>query len=120
MVEAKKNSYKGKVTIEEGSSVDDNSAFTEAVDLSGNITWTSENESIAKIEDGKILGIKEGITTIRGVGEDGTTYEIEVTVIKNPITISSTYIAISLAIVLVMATILYLYYRKRSKTLENK
>ena len=90
------------------------------MDLSGNITWTSEDESVAKIEDGRILGRKEGITTIHGVRDDGTTYEIEVTVIKNPITISSTYIAMGLAIVLVFATILYLYYRKSSKKLENK
>ena len=120
LVEVENKNYKGKVTIEEGSSVDDDSAFTEEVDLSGNITWTSEDENIAKIEDGKILGIKEGITTIHGVRDDGTTYEIEVTVIKNPITISSTYIAMGLAIVLVFATILYLYYRKSSKKLENK
>ena len=120
LVETANNSYKGKVTIEEGSSVDDDRAFTEEVDLSGNITWTSEDESVAKIEDGRILGRKEGITTIHGVRDDGTTYEIEVTVIKNPITISSTYIAIGLVVIIVVATILYLYYRKRSKTLENK
>ncbi len=120
LVEVENDNYKGKVTIEEGSSVDDNSAFTEEVDLSGNITWTSEDENIAKIENGKILGIKEGITIIRGLGEDGTTYEIEVTVIKNPITISSIYIGIGIVVIIVVATILYLYYRKRSKTLENK
>ena len=120
LVEVENKNYKGKVTIEEGSSVDDDSAFTEEVDLSGNITWTSEDENIAKIEDGKILGIKEGITTIRGIGEDGTTYEIEVTVIKNPITISSTYIVMGLAIVLVFATVLYLYYKKKTKEQQNK
>ena len=39
------NSYKGKVTIEVGSSVDDEKAFEEELDLSG-VTWTVKDSTI--------------------------------------------------------------------------
>ena len=110
------NSYKGKVTIEVGSSVDDNIAFEEALDLS-NVTWTSKDESIAKIENGKIIGLKNGTIVITGVGSDGTTYEIEVTVISNPVTNSALYIGIGIALILIFSTCLYIFYRKVSTIL---
>lgn len=47
--------YKGTVTIEEGSSVDDETAFLEELNLNG-VTWKVEDESISKIENGKIIG----------------------------------------------------------------
>ena len=103
--------YKGTVTIEVGSSVDDVTAFLEKLDLSG-VTWTVKDESISKIENGKILGIKEGTTTITGVSSDGlTTYEIEVNVIKNPTTSSIMYVGIGVILILVLGTILYIVYR---------
>ena len=111
------NSYKGKVTIEVGSSVDDNIAFEEALDLS-NVTWTSKDESIAKIENGKIIGLKNGTIVITGVGSDGTTYEIEVTVISNPVTNSALYIGIGIALILIFSTCLYIFYRKVVKISE--
>ena len=104
------NSYKGKVTIEVGSSIDDIKAFEENLDLSG-VTWTVEDSSIAKIENGKIIGLKNGTTTITGVGSDGTTYEIEVTVITNPITSSAVYIGIGIILVLVLGTGIYVTYK---------
>ena len=104
------NSYKGKVTIEVGSSADDITAFEEALDLSG-VTWTVKDSSIAKIENGKITGLKNGTTTITGVGSDGTTYEIEVTVISNPITSSAVYIVIGLILVLLLGTGIYVTYK---------
>ena len=104
------NSYKGKVTIEVGSSVDDNTAFEENLDLS-NVTWTVEDPTIAKIENGKIIGLKNGTTTITGVGSDGTSYEIEVTVISNPITSSAVYIVIGLILVLLLGTGIYVTYK---------
>ena len=116
--EVENNHYKGKVTIEEGSSVDDDSAFTEEVDLNGNIVWTSEDDSISKIKDGRILGLKEGITTIKGVRDDGTTYEIEVTVIKNPETNSMIYIGFGIILILILSTVLYSIYR--IKLIVNK
>ena len=109
--EITKNNYKGTVTIEEGSSVDDYSAFIEELDLNGKFTWTSEDNSIAKIENGKILGLKEGITTIKIVKEDGTTYEIEVTVIKNPKTNSMIYVGFGIILILILSTVLYSVYR---------
>ena len=111
------NSYKGKVTIEVGSSVDDIKAFEEALDLS-NVTWTSKDESIAKIENGKIIGIKEGTVIITGVGSDGTTYEIEVTVISNPVTSSVIYIGIGIILILILGTGVYVIYR--IKNVVNK
>ena len=105
------NNYKGTVTIEEGSSVDDNTAFEEELNLDG-VNWTSNDESIARIENGKILGLKEGTTTITGVSSDGlTTYLIEVTIIKNPVTNSMIYVSIGVILILVLGTILYTVYR---------
>ena len=104
------NNYKGKVTIEVGSSVDDIKAFEEELDLS-NVTWTVKDESIAKIENGKIIGLKNGTTVITGVGSDGTTYEIEVNVISNPVTNSALYIGIGLILILVLGTGAYITYR---------
>ena len=104
------NSYKGKVTIEVGSSIDDIKAFEDNLDLSG-VTWTVKDESIAKIENGKIIGLKNGTTVITGVGSDGTSYEIEVTVISNPVTSSVLYIGIGLILILILGTGAYITYR---------
>ena len=109
--EVPKNNYKGTVTIEEGGSVDNITAFEEELDLNG-VTWTSNDENIARIENGKILGIKEGTTTITGVSSDGlTTYEIAVNVIKNPVTNSMIYVGIGIILILVLGTALYTVYR---------
>ena len=62
--EVNANSHRGVITIEEGSSEDVNIAFREELDLS-KVTWTSEDESIAIIENGKIRGLKEGQTIIQ-------------------------------------------------------
>ncbi len=107
------NSYKGKVTIEVGSSIEDIKAFEEELDLSG-VTWTVKDESIAKIENGKIIGLKNGTTVITGVGSDGTSYEIEVTVISNPVTSSVLYIGIGLILILVLGTGAFITYRIKS------
>ena len=110
------NSYKGKVTIEVGSSVDDVTAFEEELDLSG-VIWTVKDSTIAKIENGKIIGLKNGTTVITGVGSDGTSYEIEVTVISNPVTMSSLYIIIGLILIVILGTFGFLYYKKKYKDL---
>ena len=111
LVDAVENNYKGAATIESEESININDAFEEEVDLS-NVTWTSEDDSIARIENGKILGLKEGRTKITGVSSDGlTSYEIDVTVIKNPVTNSMTYIGIGLILILVLGTALFTVYR---------
>ena len=107
------NTYKGKVTIEVGSSIDDIKAFEDNLDLSG-VTWTVKDESIAKIENGKIIGLKNGTTVITGVGSDGTSYEIEVTVISNPVTSSVLYIGIGIILILILGTGAYITYRIRN------
>ena len=107
------NSYKGKVTIEVGSSIDDIKAFEEELNLSG-VTWTVKDESIARIDNGKIIGLKNGTTVITGVGNDGTSYEIEVTVLSNPVTSSVLYIGIGLILILVLGTGVYIFYRVKS------
>ena len=111
--------YKGTVTIEEGSSVDDNSAFDVELNLDG-VTWTSEDESIARIENGKILGLKEGTTIITGVSNDGlTNYLIEVNVIKNPVTNSMIYVGMGVILILVLGTALYTVYRIKTIVKED-
>ena len=117
--ELEKNNYKGTVTIEEGSSVDDVTAFEENLNLDG-VTWTSYDEAIARIENGKILGLKEGTTTITGVSSDGlTTYEIVVNVIKNPVTNSMIYVGIGVILILVLGTALYTVYRIKTIVKED-
>ena len=96
-----------------------NNAFESNTELSSNITWTSKDESIAKIENGKILGLKEGTTTITGLSSDSLiTYEIEVNVINNPVTNSSIYIGVGLVLILILGTALYTVYR--IKVIVNK
>ena len=112
------NSYKGKVTIEVGSSVDDITAFEEALDLNG-VTWTVNDSSIAKIENGKIIGLKNGTTVITGVDANGNTYEIEVTVISNPVTNSALYIGIGLILILILGTGVYITYRIKNVVKNN-
>ena len=112
------NGYKGKVTIEVGSSIDDIKAFEEALNLSG-VTWTVRDESIAKIENGKIIGLKNGTTVITGVGSNGTSYEIEVTVISNPVTSSVLYIGIGLILILILGTGAYITYRIKRVVKDN-
>ena len=112
------NSYKGKVTIEVGSSIDDIKAFEDNLDLSG-VTWTVKDESIVKIENGKIIGLKNGTTVITGVGSDGTSYEIEVTVISNPVTNSAVYIGIGLILILILGTSVYVTYRIKDVVNKN-
>ena len=112
--EAKTNNYEGVITIEEGSNSDIPPAFQEDVPLDIDITWTSDDESISKIEDNKILGLKEGQTIIRGVSSDGlTNYLIRVTVIKNPVTMSNIYLVMGITLILGLATITYGVYRKK-------
>ena len=103
--------YKGAITIEQGSSSPIEDAF-DNVDLNNNITWTSKDESISIIDINDMLGLKEGTTTITGVSSDGLSeYEIEVTVIRNPVTNSMVYIGIGLILILILGTSLYAVYR---------
>ncbi len=109
--------YEGVITTEEGSSSNTENAF-DNVTIPNDVTWTSQDDSIARIENGKILGLKEGTTTITGVSSDGlTTYEIKVTVIKNPITMSSIYIVIGMLLILILGTTIVLYYKKKFRDL---
>ena len=111
--EVNTNSYKGTVTIEEGSSIEAVNAFEEDINLPSDITWTIEDSSIAKIENNIITGIKEGTTKITGVDSNGTTYEIEVTVIKNPVTNSVVYIGLGIGLILILGTVVYIVYKRK-------
>ncbi len=89
-------------------------AFDKDVDLSKEIIWTSKDDTISIIDLDKILGLKEGNTTITGISSDGLNeYEIEVTVIKNPVTNSSIYITIGICVILILGTIIYVIYKRR-------
>ncbi len=107
------NRYNGVITIEVNDNTDLLNAFDNINILEG-VTWTSEDSSIAIVENGKIVGLRDGQTIIRGVSSDGLTiYEIKVTVLKNPVTMSSIYVIIGLGIIIGLGTVLYLYYRKK-------
>ena len=107
------NRYNGVITIEVNDNTDLLNAFDNINILEG-VTWTSEDSSIAIVENGKIVGLRDGQTIIRGVSSDGLTiYEIKVTVLKNPVTMSSIYVIIGLGMIIGLGTVLYLYYRKK-------
>ena len=106
--------YKGVITIEQGSSSLLKAAFDDNTPLSSKITWSSEDGAIATIEDDKILGIKEGKTTITGISDDLLSeYEIDVTVIRNPVTSSAIYITLGICLILILGSITYIVYTKR-------
>ena len=108
------NTYKGTISIGVGSNSDIVNAF-ENIELSNDIEWKVEDESIVRIEDNKIIGLKEGVTRITGVSSDGlSTYEIEVTVINNPITNSMLYISIGMILILILGTVIYVVYKRRA------
>ena len=108
-----KNKHNGVITIEINNNIDLINAF-DNINIPDGVTWTSADPSIAVIENGKILGLKEGQTVITGISSDGlTTYEIKVTVLKNPVTMSSIYIVIGLIVIIGLGTTLYLYYKKK-------
>ena len=113
--EVAQNNYQGVVTIEEGSSIEANEAFAEDINLPNDISWTIDDSSIASIENNIITGLKEGTTTALGVGSDGTTYEIEIIVIKNPATSNILYIGFGVLFLLILGTILYIVYRKKKR-----
>ena len=67
-----------------------------------------------------MVRLKEGTTTITGVSSDGlTTYLIEVTVIKNPVTNSMIYVSIGVILILVLGTVLYIVYRIKTIVKED-
>lgn len=113
--EVAQNNYQGIVTIEEGSRIEANEAFQEDINLPNDISWTIDDSSIASIENNIITGLKEGTTTAMGVGSDGTTYEIEIIVIKNPATSNILYIGFGVLFLLILGTILYIVYRKKKE-----
>ena len=115
----KNNGYKEKITIKKGNKLDINKVFDKEIDLNDKITWISYDESIARIENGKILGLEEGTTTITGIDEDGTTYEIETTIIDEFLSINDIYIILGVVLIIIVITI-YLCYKNKSKKINKK
>ena len=99
------------------------------------VTWKSENEKIAKVENGKVTAISEGTTKIISTASDGSTATCTVTVKKvasaneekpNDTTTSKkplaqtgekTYIVIA---ILAIASVFGLYRFKKVKNLKLK
>ena len=107
------NRYNGVITIEVNDNTDLLNAF-DNINIPEGVIWMSDDSSIAIVENGKIVGLRDGQTIIRGVSSDGLTiYEIKVTVLKNPVTMSSIYVIIGLGMIIGLGTVLYLYYRKK-------
>ena len=48
-------------------------AATLPMSLSGGVTWSSSDESVAKVENGVVTGVKQGKATITATATDGTT-----------------------------------------------
>lgn len=104
--------YKGTITIEQGGNSLIEDAF-DGITIPNDVKWTSKDESISIIDIKDILGLKEGNTIITGISNDGLIeYEIDVTVIKNPVTNSSIYIISGILLIVILSTITYLIYKK--------
>lgn len=104
--------YKGTITIEQGGNSPIEDAF-DGITIPNDVKWTSKDESISIIDIKDILGLKEGNTIITGISNDGLIeYEIDVTVIKNPVTNSSIYIISGILLIVILSTITYLIYKK--------
>ena len=114
LVPASTDHYTKEITIAKNSKQDVYNIF-EATNLSGNIAWTSQNESIAIIENEQLVGLEEGTTTITGINEDGTTYEITVNVLKNPETNTMVYVVGGIIVMVSIATLLVIIYRKNNR-----
>lgn len=104
--------YNGTITIEQGGNSPIEDAF-DGITIPNDVKWTSKDESISIIDIKDILGLKEGNTIITGISNDGLIeYEIDVTVIKNPVTNSSIYIISGILLIVILSTITYLIYKK--------
>lgn len=111
------NNYQGTITIGLNDSSSIENAF-DNIEIPSNITWTSNNANISIIKNKEVLGLSEGTTTITGISNDSCdTYEIEVTVISNPVTMSNIYILGGILLILILSTAIYLYYKKKYKDL---
>ena len=109
--------YKGTITIEQGGNSPIEDAF-DGITIPNDVKWTSKDESISIIDIRDILGLKEGNTIITGISDDGLIeYEIDVTVIKNPVTNSMIYVGIGLLLIVMLGTIIALYYKKKFKNI---
>lgn len=62
---------KSEVTITEGSNYTLTPTITPEDATNKLVIWTSEDENIAKVEDGKITAVAEGTTTITATTKDG-------------------------------------------------
>ena len=106
--------YIGVITVLEGESDKLEKAFDKDVPLSSDIKWSSNDGTISIISDGLVHGIKEGKVKITGT--DGVnSYEVTVTVIKNPNTNATVYIVVGFLVILLVSTALYLTYRKNNR-----
>lgn len=68
-----------------------------------NTLWDITDNEILKIEDGKIIGLKTGISKIKA-RNNLDVYDLEVTVINNPKTVSTVYITIVIVLLVSFGT----------------
>ena len=73
---------KSSLTLKEGSSETITASVTPKNATNQTITWSSSNNDIATVENGKITAIKEGTATIKATSANGKFKEVKVTVKK--------------------------------------
>lgn len=62
---------KTEITVEEGSNYNLLATITPNDATNKNIKWSSDNKDVATVENGKVVGVKEGTATITVQTEDG-------------------------------------------------
>ncbi len=75
---------KTNVTIEEGTEVGLEATITPSNATNKTVTWTSNNTSVATVNNGKVVGVSEGTAEITVTTTNGKTATATVTVTKKP------------------------------------
>ena len=82
----------GKLSLKSGASVQLTATVNPSNATDKTVSWTSSNDSVAKVSDGKVIAVKAGTATITATA-GGKTASVVVTVADAPVPVSSVSIS---------------------------
>ena len=82
----------GKLSLKSGASVQLTATVNPSNATDKTVSWTSSNNSVAKVSDGKVTAVKAGTATITATA-GGKTASVVVTVADNPVPVTSVSIS---------------------------
>lgn len=81
---------KDNLVLRDGENTDLTNYLNLSSNIASNITWSSSDNGIATVNNGVIIGLKNGTVTITAAGSDGTQYGVfTVDIVTNDITSST-------------------------------